>query len=161
MNKLLNTLWALSLTTTIACSGQSITGPSAGAGQPAQSLSTSATPAVGNADNSGPSGDTTPTPTPAPGSGLASSPQYSIQGQTDCVPAGSDVMRWVLNMIDAGPSPLRFVALSHHSGALGCGHTVENPRARVDIVGALNYAKHAAGQTTFAFEPRNYNCGRV
>lgn len=70
-------------------------------------------------------------------------------------------MRWVLNVTDSGPSPLRFVALAHQSGASGCEHTIENPRSRVDVSGVLNYSGHSAGQTSFSFDPKHYSCGRV
>lgn len=158
VKKLLDTLWALSLVTTVACSGQSITGPSASSGQPAQS-STSAVPASVGSDSAGSPGAAESVP--APNGGTASSPHYSIQGPTGCVTAGSDAMRWVLNVTDAGPSPVRFIALAHQAGAPGCAQTIENPRSRVDISGVLNYGAHTAGQTTFTFDPRHYSCGRV
>lgn len=98
---------------------------------------------------------------PAPNGGTATSPQYTIEGPAGCVTAGSDVLRWVLNVTDAGPSPVRFVALAHQAGAPGCEHTIENPRSRVDIAGVLNYGAHTSGQTAFTFDPRHYSCGRV
>lgn len=158
VKKLFNTLWALSLLTTVACSGQSITGPSGSADQPAQS-STSAAPASVGSGSSGSAGAAEPVP--APNGGTASSLQYSIQGPDGCVTAGNDVLRWVLNITDAGPSPVRFVALAHQAGVPGCEHTIENPRSRVDISGVLNYGAHTAGQTSFSFDPRHYSCGRV
>lgn len=70
-------------------------------------------------------------------------------------------MRWVLNVSDAGPRHLRFVALAHHEDGPGCEPTTKNPRARLDVTGVTDYRPHQSGQTTFAFDPRMYNCGRV
>lgn len=156
MKNLQNSLWILSLAATVACGGQSITGPTASSSQSSQASAPAAS-AFG-ADN-GSASDASPS-TPVPGGGTASSPQFTIQGPSGCVPAGSDMMRWVLNVSDSGPSPLRFIALAHQSPDPGCEHTIENPRPRVDVSGALNYAKHAAGQTSFTFDPRSFTCGR-
>ena len=70
-------------------------------------------------------------------------------------------MQWLLNVSDAGPSALRFVALAHQDETPGCGATAKNPRNRIVISGATGYAPHASGQTTFTFDPKMYSCGRV
>jgi hypothetical protein len=70
-------------------------------------------------------------------------------------------MQWVLNVTDAGPSALRFVALAHHDDTPGCDATVRNPRSRIELGGVTAYTPHSSGQTTFTFDPRMYTCGRV
>lgn len=70
-------------------------------------------------------------------------------------------MAWRLDVSDAGPRALRFIALSHQDDAPGCGATDNNPRPRVSVDGTADYAPHAAGRTTFTFDPAAYTCGRV
>ncbi len=70
-------------------------------------------------------------------------------------------MRWLLDVSDAGPSQLRFVALAHAALEPGCGATTDNPRPRVTVSGVQDYLAHAQGRTTFEFDPRHFSCGRV
>jgi hypothetical protein len=104
-----------------------------------------------------------PTVDPVPGGPGANSPTplATLTGPRDCVTAGTDVMRWVLSVTDAGPSALRFMALTHQDDSPGCSPTNRNPRARVDISGVTAYAPHSNGQTIFTFDPKLYSCGRV
>lgn len=138
-----------------ACSGSTPTEPT---GSPLGQVSTPATPAAA------------PTPAPpavepSPGATAdALVPLFTLSGPTapnNCYTAGTDLMRWMLNVSDAGPRHLRFVALAHHDGAPGCEAALQNPRARVEVSGVTDYTPHSSGQTTFTFNPRMYNCGRV
>jgi len=70
-------------------------------------------------------------------------------------------MQWILNMTDAGPSALRFIAMASHDDTPGCAATEKNPRTRVALGGVSDYTPHSSGQTTFTFDPKMYNCGRV
>lgn len=150
-------LIALSLVTA-ACSGSSITGPTVISGQPVPSPGPAASPEASTA-----AGATDPSPghgPAAPTTGTAATPQWVVDGPTGCVTAGSDILRWVVDISDAGPSPLRFVALAHNAVDPGCARTIDNPRARVELSGVAEYASHAAGRTTFTFDPRSFTCGR-
>ncbi|MEO8260582.1 MAG: hypothetical protein ABI868_24775, partial [Acidobacteriota bacterium] len=100
---------------------------------------------------------------PVPGGPTATAPtaRATVAGPIGCVTAGTDLMRWVLEMADAGPSNVHFVALAHSDGQPGCEATNANPRSRVEIGGVLDYPAHSSGQTVFSFDPRNYSCGRV
>lgn len=94
----------------------------------------------------------------------AASPQFTFTGPQNaahCFPAGRDPMEWTLTMTDAGPSPLRFVALAHQDPSPGCEATAKNPRPRVGVTGTAEYVPHASGQTAFTFDPTTYACGRV
>lgn len=94
----------------------------------------------------------------------ATSPQFTFTGPQNaahCFAAGRDLMQWMLTMTDAGPSPLRFVALAHQDLSAGCEATAKNPRARIGVSGTTAYAPHASGQTAFTFDPTMYDCGRV
>lgn len=138
-----------------ACSGST---PSAPTGS---SLGQGQTPAT-------PTAAPTPVPPavdPSPGATAdALVPLFTLSGPTapnNCYTAGTDLMRWMLNVSDAGPRHLRFVALAHHDGAPGCEAALQHPRARVEVSGVTDYTPHSSGQTTFTFNPRMYNCGRV
>ncbi|MGE3511349.1 MAG: hypothetical protein AB7N65_20965 [Vicinamibacterales bacterium] len=150
-------LIALSLMTA-ACSGSSITGPTVISGQPVPSPGPAASSDVPTA--SGAAGSSSGQGPAAPANGSAATPQFVVDGPTGCVRAGSDILRWVVDVSDAGPSPLRFVALAHNAVDPGCAHTTDNPRARVELSGVADYASHAAGRTTFTFDPRSFTCGR-
>jgi hypothetical protein len=95
----------------------------------------------------------------------AAVPALTVGGPRDpggCfVASATGPMRWVVNVADAGPSPLRFIALAHHDDERGCQPTVSRPRARVEVSGPAEYPPHAAGQTVFTFNPALYTCGRV
>lgn len=154
-------LLVLSLVATVACSGSSPTGPSS-VSSPSAPTPTPAAAGSGNTADQGGSAGNDGNPSPSgPGAGSASTPQFALQGPAGCVSVGTDIMQWVLNVTDAGPSPLRFVALAHNAPDPGCEHTVDNPRSRVGISGVLNYTPHSAGQTIFTYDPRSFTCGRV
>ena len=127
----------------------------------------SASNTVSSSASNAPSPEASPTPAvPAAGadSPAAASPQFTLSGPQDplnCFSAPTSPMQWLLNVSDAGPSPLRFVALAHQDETPGCGGTIKNPRSRIVIGGTSDYAVHASGQTTFAFDPKMYSCGRV
>ncbi|MGE3179290.1 MAG: hypothetical protein AB7O32_17600 [Vicinamibacterales bacterium] len=139
---------------TAACSGNPVTGPT-----PTSSSLVVAGDAAGVNPSRNPSADEEPTPA-QPEPGRATSPQWSLSGPNGCVDSGTDPMQWALTISDAGPSPLRFVALSHHSMEPGCAPTIENARPRVLVAGVLEYPSHATGQTVFTFDPKHYSCGR-
>ncbi len=141
-----------------ACSGSLPTSPS-GSTSGSQTTQTSAEPVAGSVAG-------TPTVEPAPGGPTANAPvpQFTLSGPRDplnCFTAGTSPMQWVLNVTDAGPSALRFVALAHQDDTPGCGATVKNPRSRLDISGVTAHTPHSSGQTIFAFNPKMYSCGRV
>ena len=109
-------------------------------------------------------------PTPPPPTGQKSStPVYSIYGPTGCVDAQNMSAQnlnlvglgWMLDVQDAGPSQLRFIALSHHSNVPGCEPTIENPRPRVVVNGVKDYTPHSSGSTTFSFNANEFSCGRT
>lgn len=138
-----------------ACSGDTPTTPTS-------SPSSTVAPAASPAPSPG-----APTADPPTGPRAdAAIPQFSLTGPTapgNCYTASAsmDPMRWVLNVSDAGPRHLRFVALAHQEDGPGCEATTKNPRARIDVSGVTDYTPHQSGQTTFTFNPRMYNCGRV
>ncbi len=143
---------------TIGCSSQSLTGPSTArtASGETAAASGASTPESESAQGAnGGSEATTPSASSSP------TLQYTLDGAHGCLTAGSEPMRWNLLVSDAGPSTIRFVALSHQSPDPGCAATVDSPRDRVRMTGALNYAPHTAGQTQFMFDPELYSCGRV
>lgn len=141
---------------TVGCSG---TTPSSPSGVTSAASQASAPPASG-AGPSSPSVD----PTPGGPAANATAPQYTLTGPrslNNCFTAGTDPMQWILNVTDAGPRHLRFVALAHQDDTPGCDATTKNPRARLDVTGVTDYTPHSSGQTVFTFNPRMYNCGRV
>ncbi len=143
---------------TVACSGSLPTAPS-GSRSGSQTVQATADPSGVPAVNE-PTVDPTP---PAPGAN-AGSPQYTLSGPRDpfnCFTAGTNPMQWILNMTDAGPSALRFIAMASHDDTPGCAATEKNPRTRVALGGVSDYTPHSSGQTTFTFDPKIYNCGRV
>lgn len=108
--------------------------------------------------------DGTPVDPTAPERAAAVAPEFSFDGPqhpANCFKAGTDPMQWRLTVTDAGPSPLRFVALAHHDEIPGCNPTEKNPRPRITVSGTKEYAPHTSGQTAFTFDPRLYACGRV
>ena len=140
----------------VACSGGSPTGPSSSIrGSGATAVQPEGPPA--GTESETPSVDPKP---PAPGANAAT-PQYVLTGPRGCVTAGTDLMQWVLNMTDAGPSALRFETMTPSDGHPGCEATIKTPRNRLDVSGVTNYTAHSSGTTTFTFDPRLYNCGRV
>lgn len=140
-----------------ACSGNSPTSPTATGALPGSVE----TPAPPSAAPGGPAADLPP--------GRAADapvPQFTVSGPTapgNCYTysSSSDLMRWLLNVSDAGPRHLRFVALAHHEGVPGCEATAKNPRTRIEVSGKTDYTPHSSGQTTFTFNPKMYDCGRV
>lgn len=104
-----------------------------------------------------------PTP-PAPGAN-ATTPVYTMSGTLThtCIDAvaGMNPLQWILNMTDAGPSDLRFVALTHQDPDPNCLPTAREARPRIDIDGVKDYKPHTRGRTTFTFDPKMYDCGRV
>lgn len=141
----------------VGCSNQSITGPSST--QPASSQTVVA--AGANTPQQESSNDSDGIDADAPTAGASPTIRYAMDGPRGCVSAAADTMRWNLAVSDAGPSHVRFVALSHQSPDPGCASTVEEPRARVTVTGDVNYAPHAVGRTVFTFDPTVYSCGRV
>ena len=127
-----------------------------GAGQSVQATADpSANPAV-----SEPTVDPVP---PVPGAN-APAPRFTVSGPRDsmnCFTAGANAMQWILNIRDAGPSALRFIAMASHDDTPGCAATERNPCTRVALGGVSDYTPHSSGQTTFTFDPKMYNCGRV
>lgn len=141
-----------------ACSGQSPSAPS-GTSTSAIGVQAPASPASG-------SGASVPTVDPTPGgpSNTATVPQFTFNGPRspqNCFTAGTDPMQWVLNVTDAGPRALHLIALAHQDDTPGCEATAKNPRSRVVVTGVTDYTPHSVGQTTFTFDPKMYNCGRV
>jgi hypothetical protein len=143
---------------TVACSGSLPTAPSGSSGA-GQSVQATADPS-GNPAVSEPTVDPVP---PVPGAN-APAPQFTVSGPRDamnCFTAGANAMQWILNMTDAGPSALRFIAMASHDDTPGCAAAEKNPRSRVALGGVSDYTPHSSGQTTFTFDPKMYNCGRV
>jgi hypothetical protein len=70
-------------------------------------------------------------------------------------------MQWVLTVTDAGPNALRFITMNPSDGQPGCEATTANPRDYIQTSGVLTYTPHSSGVTTFTFDPKKYNCGRV
>ncbi len=141
-----------------ACTGSMPTLPSSST-ENRQTTQAPAEPAAGPAT-------ATPTvdPSPGPPGANASVPQFTLSGPRDplnCFTAGTSPMQWVLNVTDAGPRALRFVALAHQDDTPGCGATSKNPRARIEMSGVTEYTPHSSGQTVFTFDPKLYSCGRV
>lgn len=139
-----------------ACTGGSTIDPAAPSASTSQSA---ALPVPGVSAN-----ESTIEPTPGGPGNTATTPRYSLAGPTspqNCFTAGTDAMQWVLNMTDAGPSALRFVALAHQDDTPGCEATAKNPRTRIATSGVSNYTPHSLGTTTFTFDQKLYNCGRV
>lgn len=134
-----------------------------------QPTTPSTSASVSSSDSTAASSNTTQGPVntasaPAVGDTTAASPQFGLSGPqspSNCFSAQSNPMQWLLNVSDAGPSPLRFIALAHQDDSPGCGATVSNPRSRIVIGGTADYAVHSSGQTTFTFDQRMYSCGRV
>ena len=150
-----------------ACSSQMPVNPS-GAKTDTQASVSSQTPAAGPAAD-GPTVDPTP---PVPGANAAT-PQYTLTkpaaapkpDNPSCYVVSSDAMEWVLNVTDAGPSHLRFVAMAFQDEQPGCAPTTKNGRGRLDMSGVTDYTPHSSGQTRFKFNPKTDVpvdfCGRV
>lgn len=148
----------LAIIVTLVGCGDNPAGPTA-TGQPLSTSVTSPTPAP----SAEPTVVTPPTP-PAPGAN-ATAPQFSMSGAQAfaCIDAtpGMNPLRWVLDMADAGPSHLRFIALTHQDPDPNCEKTLREPRPRMTVEGVDNYTPHSRGQTIFGFDPKLYDCGRV
>ncbi|MGE3510679.1 MAG: hypothetical protein AB7N65_17540, partial [Vicinamibacterales bacterium] len=140
-----------------ACSGTTPSSPSGSASTGAAPQAT-ATPAGGT----GASGSAVD-PTPGGPSANAVVPQFTVTGpdRFDCTTNTTEPTQWLLNVTDAGPRHLRFVALAHQDETPGCGATTKNPRTRIEVSGVTDYTPHSSGQTTFRFLPTMYDCGRV
>ncbi len=106
-----------------------------------------------------PSTPTTPT-TPIPPT-PSTVPVLTVTGPTGCVNADPAELQWAVDMTDAGDVPVRFVALTSYNSHPGCEATVDNPRSYVTVSGTTEYAAHGTGKTTFTFDPKKYDCGRV
>ena len=140
-----------------ACTGTSPTAPS-GTQSSVVASQTPATPVSGT--GSGPTVD----PTPGGPNNNAAVPQFSLSGprnNNNCFTSATDAMQWILNVTDAGPRALHLIALVSQDDTPGCDATAKNPRARIDMSGVTDYTPHSTGTTTFTFNPRMYNCGRV
>lgn len=90
--------------------------------------------------------------------------QFAVTGSRAahaCLPADGGVWTWNLAMADAGPRPLRIVALTHHDDRAGCEATVNRPRSRVVVDGPTMFAPRASGQSSLAFDSGQFRCGRV
>ncbi len=141
----------------VACGG---TSPSAPTGAIGSGLAPQVTSTPADPSGSGPAVD----PTPGGPSATAVVPQFTFSGPRNaqnCFTNVTEAMQWVLNVTDAGPRALRFIALAHQDETPGCEATAKNPRSRVEMTGVTNYTPHSSGQTTFTFRPEMYNCGRV
>ena len=69
--------------------------------------------------------------------------------------------QWTLTMNDAGPSPLRVIAVSHHNDQAGCAATETRPGPLFRMTGTTEFAPHSAGQTILSYDTRDKKCGRV
>lgn len=136
----------------VACSGTTPSSPSS-----SETLG-SVAPAVAPVPEAEPP-KVEPNP-PAPGAN-ATTPQYTLTGPRGCVSAGTDPMTWVLTVTDAGPRPFHLVTMTPADDAPGCEATVKRHANGLAMSGVTHYAPQTSGQTTFIFDPKRYNCGRV
>lgn len=126
-------------------------------------------------------GPSSPSPTPLPTSGtptevvtveptvpppfvpapVAGGVRWTTTGGQTCGWKPDGILYWVVEVADAGPSPLRAIYRAHHDKQAGCDGTIDNQRNLVGIDGPRTYAAHGAGDTQFSYDTHSYNCGRV
>ncbi len=114
-------------------------------------------------NNPAPTGPSVP-PTPGTPSANSPVPVYKVTGGLiGCVTGDLAVAEivWTLNMNDAGAGSLRFTGMAQHDDTPGCDATVSNPRQHVVTGGVVNYTPHSSGQTTFSYDPKEFDCGRA
>ncbi len=100
-------------------------------------------------------------PNPATPTTPSTVPVLTVTGPTGCVKADPAKLQWAVDMTDAGNVPVRFMAMTSYNSHPGCEATSDNPRTYVTVGGPAEYPAHGAGKTTFEYDPKKYDCGRV